>query len=372
MRWLLFLLPILFLPKAFAFDYPYTMRSPQGLLMGDAFTAVNDDEFTLFYNPASLARHKSDFTLYPLNPQLSGSNVLNDMDRFKNMPHDTVGASKVLMDYPAHASAGIAPGFKIFNVGVSFIANESYDLLLRNSAHPMLDLDLHSDKGVMMGVGIPLGNSRLNRKSQMGSQTSLGLAAKYIERTGVRDTLALTGPTVVDSLSQNDIGKIANSLGRVKGIGYGFDAGLEHVSRRGPSQFVIGLSALDIGGTTFKEAKTSDNLQVADIRNQINLGMAAGQDFKLFHFILSADIRALNEQMDFGKRVRLGGQFGIPGINILVGMNSGYYSYGATLDLAFMKLTTGFYDMELGSKYKQIKSRRFVIYLSLFDFSFDA
>jgi len=42
------------------------------------------------------------------------------------------------------------------------------------------------------------------------------------------------------------------------------------------------------------------------------------------------------------------------------------------LDLAFAKVTAGFYDLELGSTYKQTKSRRFIIYLSLFDFSFDA
>jgi hypothetical protein len=76
--------------------------------------------------------------------------------------------------------------------------------------------------------------------------------------------------------------------------------------------------------------------------------------------------------MDFGKRIRLGAQVGIPGLKLMGGLNSSYYSYGAVLDLAFMKLTTGFYEVELGSKYKQIKSRRFVIYLSLFDFSFDA
>lgn len=340
--------------------------------MGDAFTAVNDDDYTLFYNPASLGRHKSDFTLYPFNPQFNGSNILNDMDRFENFPEEPVGASKVLMDYPAHASASIAPGFKLFNVGVTFLASESYDVLLRNPSHPMMDLDIHSDKGIMVGVGIPLGPSRIGRKTNSGSQTSLGLAVKYLERTGVRDTLAITGPTVVDSLGQDDLEKILQKLGKVKGVGYGFDAGFEHIVRRGNSQVVLGLSALDITGTDFKEEKTEDNLQVSDIRDQFNLGIAAGQDFKLFHYILSADVRSLNEEMDFGKRLRLGAQVGIPGLSLMAGMNSGYYSYGATVDLAFMKLTAGFYDMELGSKYKQIKSRRFLIYLSLFDFSFDA
>lgn len=359
--------------NALAFDTPYTLRSPRGMLMGDAFTAVNDDDFTLFYNPASLGRHKKDLTLYPFNPQFNGSNILSDMERFKNFPSEPVGASKVLMDYPAHASAGIAPGLKLFNFGLTFVASESYDVLLRNPSHPMLDLDVHSDKGVMMGLGIPLGTSRLNRKSQSGSQTSLGLGAKYLERTGLRDTLSLTGPTVVDSLSQKELDKILKSLGQVKGIGYGFDAGLEHIIRDGNSQYVFALSALDITGTKFKEPDNNPNkLQVADIRDQVNLGMAAGQDFKLFHYILSADVRGLNEQTDFGKRLRLGIELGIPTISVMAGMNSGYYSYGATVNLGFMKVTSGFYDIELGSRYKQIKSRRFVIYLSLFDFSFDA
>lgn len=340
--------------------------------MGDAFTAVNDDEFTLFYNPASLARHKRDFTLSPINPQLNGTNVLNDLDRFEDFPDEPVGASKVLMNFPAHASVGVAPGFKLFNFALTFMANESYDVLLRNPSQPMMDIDLHSDKGVLMGIGIPLGTSRLNRKSQMGSQTSLGVSAKYIERSGVRDTLALAGPTVLESIDQDELDQIIKSLGKVKGTGFGFDAGLEHITRRGNSQFVLGLAALDITGTDFKEAKNADNLQVADIRDQVNLGMAVGQDFKLFHYILSADVRALNEEMDFGKRLRFGVQLGLPGLKLLAGMNSGYYSYGAMLDLALIKLTAGFYDIELGSKYKQVKSERFVIYMSLFDFSFDA
>ncbi len=371
MRWIYLLLILLSLELQ-AFDNPYTMRSPEGLLMGDAFTAVNHDEFTLFYNPASLHRHEHDLTLTPFNPQGSGTNLLSDADKFKDFPDEPVGASKVLMDYPVHASAGIAPGFKMFNVGVTFLATQSYDVLLRNQAYPMLDLDLHSDKGLIMGIGIPLGSGRLSKKSKSGSQTSFGLAGKYIERTGVADRLALVGPTVLESLSKKDMSDILKTLGEVKGKAVGFDAGLEHVLRGGSSSLIMGISALDIGGTNFSEAKTPENLKVANIRSQVNVGMAAGQDFKIVHYLLSADVRALNEEMDFGKRLRLGAQFGIPGITFLGGINSGYYSYGAMLDFAFLKLTAGFYSVELGSKYKQVESKRFVIYLSLFDFSFDA
>lgn len=340
--------------------------------MGDAFTAVNDDEYTLFYNPASLARHKNDLTLYPFSGHISGTNVMADLDRFEDFPAEPVGVADVLMDYPAHASAGVAPGFKLFNFGINFIANESFDVLLRNRAHPMLDLDIHSDRGLAMGVGIPVGPNRISRKSQMGSQTSFGLSAKYIERTGIKDQVALAGPTMADSLGQEELNDLLKSLGQVRGIGWGFDAGLEHVVRQGNSQFIMGLSALDITGTEFEVEDSEDDLQVANIRDQVNFGIAAGQNFTLFHYILSADVRGLNDQMDFGQRLRFGAEVGIPGIKLMGGLNSGYYSYGAMLDLAFMKLTAGFYDIELGSKYKQIKSSRFIIYLSLFDFSFDA
>jgi hypothetical protein len=358
--------------QALALDYPYTLRSPKGLIMGDAFTAVADDEYTLFYNPAALARHRRDITFYPFSGHLSGTNVLSDMDRFKDFPDEPVGVSDVLMDYPVHASAGVAPGFKLFNVGVSFIANDSVDVLLRNKTHPMLDLDIRSDKGVAVGMGIPLGTHRISRKSQSGSQTSLGLGLKYIERRGVRDSVALTGPVFNDALGKDEISEVMKSLGQVRGIGWGYDAGIEHVVREGPSQFVMGISALDITGTEFKVPKNPDNLRVADNRSQVNFGLAGGQDFKYFHYIISSDVRALNEEMDFGKRLRFGAQLGIPGITLMAGMNSGYYSYGAMLDLAFIKIMGGFYDIELGSKYKQTKSKRFILYLSLFNFSFDA
>jgi hypothetical protein len=373
MRCLIFCLIIFSVSfSALAIDYPYLMRSPTALLMGDAFTAVNDDGFTLFYNPASLARNRADFNLYPINGTLTGTNILSDLDRFKDFPDDPAGLSDVLMDYPVHASAGTAPGFKLFNVGVSFLANESYDLLMRNQIHPMLDIDIRSDRGVLFGVGLPIGPGRVNSKSQSGSQTSFGIGAKYIERTGLSDSLALTGPTVLNSMGQDEVSKLLKSLGQIKGRAWGFDAGFEHVVRSGPSQFVLGLAILDITGTDFKTDSNPNKLKVANIKDQVNLGLAGSQNWKYFNFGASADVRALNEQIDFGKRVRLGAHVGMPGLKFMAGMNSGYYSYGATLDLLFMKLTGGFYDVEIGSKYKQTQSKRFILYLSLFDFSFDA
>lgn len=357
---------------ALAFQSPYFMRSPKGLLMGDAYTAVNDDEFSLFYNPASLGRHKRDLTLYPINLQFSGTNVLTDAERFSNFPSEPVGVANLLMNYPAHASVAFAPGIKLFNVGLSFIVNESYDVLVRNPSHPMMDIDIHSDRGMILGIGLPIGPNRISKKSQSGHQTSIGLSGKYIERTGVLDSLAVSGPTVLGSLGAEDIQDVLKGLGQIKGIGWGFDAGIEHVRRQGNSQMIFGLSALDITSTSFNVEENKDKLKLAKINDQVNLGMAYGQSMTLFNYIISADVRSLNEEMDFSRRLRFGAQVGIPGISVMAGINSGYYNYGAMLNLGFMKFTAGFYDIEMGSTYKQTKSSRLLLYLSLFDFSFDA
>lgn len=177
---------------------------------------------------------------------------------------------------------------------------------------------------------------------------------------------------MAEVLGQQKLDDLLNSFGQVKGIGWGYDLGLEHIIRRDSSQVIFGISALDVGGTEFKVAETTNKLKVSNIKDQVNLGLAAGQDFSFFNYIFSADVRGLNEQMEFTQRLRLGAQVGIPGLKFMGGYNSGYLSYGATLDLAFLRLTAGFYDLELGTKPDQIKSKRFIIYLSLFDFSFDA
>jgi hypothetical protein len=341
--------------------------------MGDAFTAVNDDSFTLFYNPASLGRHKHDFTMYPLNGSASASSdvILNKTD-LTDFPDDPVAATDILMNNAIHAGANTAPGFKIFNFAMTGIVSDSYDILVRNNANPTVDVDVRQDRGLIMGVGIPIGPNRINKKTSMGSQTSLGFSTKYIERTGVADRIGLLSPTVLNTLGQNKLENFVKGLGRVKGQAWGFDAGFEHIIKRGNSQLVLGLAALDITGTEFKVPKNDNHVTVANIRDQVNAGMAFGQDFGHFHYILSADIRSLNEQMDFGKRLRAGAEIGVPGLSLMGGINSGYYTYGATVDLIFIRVTAGISQAEVGSRYKQQKSSTAIIYLSLFDFSFDA
>jgi hypothetical protein len=358
---------------ALAFEAPIGIRSPRGLLMGDAWTAVNTDEYTLFYNPASMGRHSRDFTFYPFNPTVTGTNVLTDMDKFDNFPDTPSGVADVIMDYPVHIGTNITPGFKLFNFGFSLIASEQADILLRNRIHPTLDVDYRSDRGFVMGVGIPIGPGRISGKSTSGQQTTVGIGAKYIKRKGLFDGYSLTGTDLLDYInSEEDMDAIIRKLGLVEGSAWGFDAGLEHVIRSGSNQIIFGLAALDITTTDFDVPSNGENKTVAPNKDQVNLGAAWMHRSELFKGTFSLDIRGLTQEMETMERVRLGLELGTAGVSALAGFNAGYLSYGVAIDVGMLKATAGFYGVEVGGAYRRTESERFVIYLSLFDFSFDA
>jgi hypothetical protein len=368
---------MLFSYSARAFMAPTGMRSPRGLLMGDAWTAVNNDEYTLLYNPASLSRHGHDLTITPLNPSLTGTYLVGEKDRqdqLQDLDSNPTAVADVLFDFPIHAGVGFFPGLKLFNFGFNVITSESVDMLLRNKIHPTLDVDYRSDRGFVTGFSIPLGTHRLKSKTVSGQQTSIGLGAKYIKRRGIYDSFSLTGTDILDVLdSDASTEEILDRLGMTEDAAWGFDAGVEHVSRQGPLQFVLGLAALDIGNTKFNGNKDSSGQkrQLAPNNDQVNIGAALLYRTSLFRSTFAVDVRGLTEEMETMERLRAGFELGIPGVSLLGGINSGYYSYGVALDFAMMRLNAGWYGVEAGGAYRRTESRRFVIYLSLFDFSFD-
>jgi hypothetical protein len=185
--------------------------------------------------------------------------------------------------------------------------------------------------------------------------------------------LSVTGTDVLDNIgTDEDAQEIIKSLGVTEGDAWGFDAGLEHVIRQGPHQLVFGLAALDITSTDFEVEENENSTSVASNKDQFNLGAAWMMRTAILKGTFSMDVRGLNEEQEFLERFRLGTELGTPILSVLGGWNAGYLSYGVALDIGVLKATAGFYGVEAGGSYKQIESERFVIYLSLFDFSFDA
>lgn len=354
------LLIILLQMNVFAREIYYNIRSPKALLMGDAFTTLADDAYSLFYNPASLARHKG-FTLYPFPIHFTASDPTEDMDRLTaDTPSTASGLYQQYAGFPLHLGATYAPGLKMGSFGLTLFASSQSNITLVNNAHPMIDLYHKEDNGFVAGYGSKFGNM------------SVGLSIKYLKRRGVQATRSIYDPDVIGGISggnMDSLGDFADLFGGDEGKGWGFDLGMEYHSKTGSNEFTFGVSVMDAMGT-----KLTNGGEVAAVPEQpmtVNMGISWKADYKILDYTISADLAPLNARIDNNRRLRLGFEVGTPVIRLLGGYNAGYYSYGTEIDLGLFDIYAGFYDVEIGSGYKKKKANRFVLYLSLLDFHFD-
>lgn len=345
--------------------------SPRGNLMGGAYTSLADDDFTLFYNPAVLARH-SGFSFYPINPSFSVVNILDEPNRFEDIGETPVEVATVTFDFPVHVGVDYAPGFKMGRFGLSALVNNQTNFNLQNKVTPVLDIDHRFDRGFIMGYAHPLfGNYKTGGS---GEHLALGTSLKYIQRESIYNSFNLTGLSLLDTLSNSDDPDLLlEGLGKAMGRGWGFDLGLDYVNSSGTQTFAMGLALLDIY-TILHTDSNPDDFEVQTQPMRIHFGSS----YKLsapggFDMTLSADIKNLQDEMELMRRVHLGFELNLtPVVSALVGVNAvDNYSYGAKLNLGLVKAFFGVYETEIGEKLQQQDSSRFLLYVSLLHFDFE-
>lgn len=340
-------------------------RSMHALLMGDAYTALADDAHTLYYNPAILGRHEG-FSFWPINPLISVTNPLaEDLDDISDPGDDPSQIASVFMDRPIHIALGAAPGFKMGRFGISAIVNNQTNLNVVNEVSPMLDIDHRYDKGFVMGYGFPL-------KTQASGNLSFGFSTKYLQRESIYGDYNLTSPALLDAFSSGELGDILTALGKTKGSGWGFDLGLDFVKSSGSQTLSAGIAILD-AYTKLHTDKNDMDREVQEQPMQVNAGAAIKSSFGPgLDFTISGDIRNLEKQMEFMRRIRLGIEVGLtPALSVLAGINANQYSYGLKVNSGLISLYAGFFNVDIGEELGQQISKRAGLYLSLLDFTFD-
>ncbi len=365
--------------SSMAMEVGYIGRSPRAQLMGDAFTAVADDEYTLFYNPAALGRNKG-VSFTPINPSFGGTNVLGDTDRFKDFPKkDPAAIANKILNYPVSLQASVFPGLKMAHFGFNLFASSKTNMILRNAIHPTLEVDYRYDKGFITGFAYNIGSgattSRIKKSSKTkvttGKRFSIGAAFKYVNREGMSDQYDLFGTTLLNKVSSGntELSDLKEALGYSIGKGWGADLGAEYAYSSGNNLFTAGFAILDVGGTRFRKTQGTGDIPVQEM--SINSGVAFKKDLGIVDYTFSADLRPLNQPIDFSRKFHLGAELSLPLITLNAGWSEGYVSYGGSIKFWPVKLTAGFYGVEIGSKFREQEAKRFVVLLSLFDFSFD-
>lgn len=378
---LIFILLLCFAQSANG-EFMYLARSPQALMMGDAFTAVADDAYTLFYNPAAMGRH-SGVSFYVINPSfkltnpidvklsLSGIDTSMNTERFENFPSDPALITERILGYPLYLSAGATPTIKMQNFAMTFFGLSKMSFSLENAIHPTLELDYKTDTGFIMGYGIPLVGRKGKGKTTSGNTTSLGVAVKRIKRTGLENSFDLFGTRLLEIINNTSNAQdIRRQLGYAKGSGWGFDTGLDSTTTWGNSKLSFATSLLDIGGTRFKKEEGDAEVPVQDM--SLNFGTALTQDWGLVGYTLAMDYHnAIDYNSAFASKLHLGVKLDLPVIDVFLGWNGGYTSMGIGVDVMFMRLMVGLYGVELSPKFAERQDKRAVISLELLNIHVD-
>jgi hypothetical protein len=354
-------------------EVKYIGRSPRALLMGDAYTAIADDEYTLFYNPAAMGRNQG-LSFVPIDPAFEVTNVLDELDRFEDFPSNDVSAiADRLLGFPVHLKASAFPGLKMASFGFNLFASSSTSMILRNAVHPLMRIQNSLDRGFVAGFAFNMGKGARKSGSAYtaGVRQSIGVGVKHMNREGLDGTFDLFGTSLLTSISTGveDVDDLKEAFGFAKGKAWGVDLGYEVMFATTTTQFTMAASILDVGDTQFRKVGGTGDVPIQEM--SINTGLSFRQDFKILDYTLSFDLHPLNQGLDFLRTAHAGAEINLPLVSVLAGWNAGYLSYGAALKLWPVKLYVGFYGVELGVDYKQEPGKRAVIQLSLFELNFD-
>ena len=332
-------------------EYPTLYRGVRPLGMGGAFTAVADDENALFYNPAGLSQTFEtvgvDVTIPLPVPLIEVSE--NSVDLYNDIQdtdmNDTGEVTALLKDYVGkhqHLRVGLFPtaGFKVANVGVRIgaLAQATIDADIHNPGWPEVHLDVVQDAGLLVGAGLKLPWTGL----------SAGATIKVLTRNSLNEVYKATD-IAADDFDVNDDMK--------SGSGFSADLGLmydiPYLSTYNPK---VALVVQNVPEMSMGDAK--------EIKTQINAGVAVEKSFVGFTVIGALDYmdigNAIDEDDDIPKRIHLGAEVKLPVIlAVRVGLNQGYMTAGATLDIWIIKLDFATYAEEVGAHAGQREDRRY-------------
>jgi hypothetical protein len=315
--------------------------------MGNAFTAVADDDQAIFYNPAGLAGVK-DFTLNVASISLEASNdLLTGAGDLTGSLSGGLGSLNALMGKNYYVRGQGYSSLVIPGLGVAALYDQQISASLKNLAIPTGTLGVQTTYGVQVGFG-----KSLNGKRKAKWDVRIGAAAKFLTRSGGYQTLSLTDLLTLDTSS------LTRSLSE-SGSGIGFDLGAQYVyTFKKRFTFMGGAVFKDVGDTTFSTGS-------APIRSNMVLGVAGTYQYSDLKATLSYDYSNLLNSMDWRKKSHLGLELKFPLISLYSGLNQIYPTYGASVDLWLIKVMYLSYAEEQATLVNQDASRRSMVQITI-------
>lgn len=333
----------------FAKSYPRFYQGIRVMGMGGAFTAVADDENSLFYNPAGLSS-ASALNVGILNPMVDISE--NSIDLFNDADDtdmdDTEEVVDLLRQYSGdhqHFRASLFPhvGFNVANTGVMIggLAQANLDAEIRNPVWPETHVDFAIDYGLAGGAGVKLPFQDLR----------LGATLKIIYRESLKEVYTATD-IADDDFEDRFEDDLSSDTAVSLDIGTIYTLPFIEWAQTDVALAIQNLPTMEFG-------------EDMDVETQGNVGIALRKGFAGFGLIGAIDYMDLTQNVgednDWAKRLHMGIEFQLPTIlSLRAGLNQGYGTFGATVDIWLVRLDFATYAEEVGAYSGQRSDRRYM------------
>ncbi|OFZ18952.1 MAG: hypothetical protein A2X94_13465 [Bdellovibrionales bacterium GWB1_55_8] len=331
-----------------ATEFRELYRGTRAQAMGNAFTAVADDEQAIFMNPAGMAGITSHRVRYVVADLEASSDIITtaqeSMDAFSEISGDSLN---VLMGKNIYGRAQITPTIVMPNLGIGLILDAQTSISARNRSLPQITLGYQQTNGIQFAWG-----TSLKKRNRGPDDLRVGVGAKLLWRRGGYRQLSLTQ---LLNVSPEIYQQIAGSFHR----GYGFDLGLQYIRKlNGRLDVSWGLAYTDIGRTKFGEDPDP-------VESNFSSGIAAKYKLPGVTTIVSYDYRHALTSGDWRKKNHLGVEVALPLFTFYGGFNQAFLTYGAGFDIWLLKITAVSYGEELGSMILQDSQRRYLLQVAL-------
>lgn len=345
----IFIFVLILSVSAHATDFYQPGLQVRCLAMGGTCMSHARGASALFYNPAALSRVDGfNFTIADMGAGISKDTIDFSSQltggAFTQADVNNLFGKTIVADITARS------GFAVPNFGFGVYSNNYTQMKFNDPAFPTFNMNFISDYGYVVGGSISLGGS-----------TAMGISLRHVKRWGGTediDVATLVGATQ-DTLTN---GNFLN-----KGIGHAVDIGfitnLNH-----PWNPVLSLVWMDAGATTYN--LTSGVKDPPRQEDNMILGLSLSQQWGIFDFTHAIEYKFIRQGGEFFKKVHLGTETAMGLFDLRAGINQGYITYGAGVDVWLFQVDATVYATELGTYGGQARSDRYSLSLT-FEMDFD-
>ena len=348
---------ILFMQFAHSSEPAFVRESLRARGMGNAFTAVANDEMLFFYNPAGL--RSVIYNIY----EIVGFNI-------------TINENSLSMGNSSNSSStlGGLAGRKLYvesNVcllshvnskfGWSFFQNTLIDIQVRNPVFPYLETSSFVQAGLAGGMAW----------SFLDYQLDVGLGAKLVQRAGIDTKFHILDEAMIELMEENKYTKLSKkfeskaAFAPVAGTIYHFD-GVHNLHPK------VAISLQNIGGLDFNNA--------GKVPMTMNMGISTESELGGFDIILAADYHDLTDAQKMvskgnpitERNIKFGIEIGWNKLfnghhlfSVRAGRNGPYNSAGWTMNLFGFKIDVANYAQEIGGYSGELMDKRKSLQVSL-------